>query len=253
LLGPATSSEGRGVSNWKCPGCNGATFHTMPDRPPNKHRAKCWRAACTFNTPADIHDLLQFCRSELRYADRLELLADWREQWQQLGDSQADSETNGEGPEIFRPVERAEARRIAREANLDACFDALADLRAVLAERGADESQALATIRAVGDCCRKRGVSMEALALRWGLFDMDVRLTDRICRVMADDGDTQFATDYRRYVASQLPPGLADAIDPDTMTLADGIHVQACERSACERCEKIAADVERRNRRKAVQ
>ncbi len=55
LMGPPADQSGaRGEAYWPCPRCGGSSFHTLPDHPKFKHRAKCYK--CGFL--GDAYDVM---------------------------------------------------------------------------------------------------------------------------------------------------------------------------------------------------
>lgn len=59
LIGEApTIRRGDGESQWPCPMCGHERFHTMPDKPGYRHRARCW--TCEFR--GDSPDMLRWFR-----------------------------------------------------------------------------------------------------------------------------------------------------------------------------------------------
>jgi hypothetical protein len=70
LIGEPTRRNGNGESTWPCPKCGNARFHTLPDKPPFKHRAKCW--ACGFR--GDAADMLQAFYPDEPWGDRKDRL-----------------------------------------------------------------------------------------------------------------------------------------------------------------------------------
>jgi hypothetical protein len=81
-LGKPRSSSGGGVSYWLCPVCDHDSFHTLPDKPQFKHRAKCWNPECKFG--GDALDMLKEFHPDEPYGDRLERLALLEREFDQL-------------------------------------------------------------------------------------------------------------------------------------------------------------------------
>ncbi len=69
-LGQPKRSYSHGVSYWTCPICESSAFHTLPDKPALKHRAKCH--GCDYL--ADACDLLKEFHPDESYSERLDRL-----------------------------------------------------------------------------------------------------------------------------------------------------------------------------------
>jgi hypothetical protein len=70
LIGPAKRTKGNGESFWDCPRCGAKRFHTLPDKPLFKHRARCWNSECGFG--GDALDMLKEFYPD--YSERLNQL-----------------------------------------------------------------------------------------------------------------------------------------------------------------------------------
>lgn len=55
--GEPSRTHANGVAYWECPACGSSSFHTLPDKPQFKQRAKCWNPACGFR--GDAMDMLR--------------------------------------------------------------------------------------------------------------------------------------------------------------------------------------------------
>ena len=78
-LGPPHTCRGDGQSEWPCPRCGHFRFHSMPDVPQYKHRARCW--TCDFR--GDCADMIlsldRHCKTPKQAFQRLAALeAEWR-------------------------------------------------------------------------------------------------------------------------------------------------------------------------------
>jgi hypothetical protein len=95
-LGPPNHSRDDGQSYWACPFCDSPRFHTLPDRPPYKHRWRCHRCGAR----GDEHDLLAGLGGIPKFPDRVERLADLRQQYEagRGHTSTKDGTHNGTGP-----------------------------------------------------------------------------------------------------------------------------------------------------------
>ena len=78
-LGKPTRRGSPGESFWPCPVCEHPKFHTMPVKPPFKHRAKCWNRECGFR--GDEKDMLKAFHPNEPYGDRLDRFERLREEW----------------------------------------------------------------------------------------------------------------------------------------------------------------------------
>ena len=80
-LGKPARRSGNGVSYWPCPVCGHDSFHTLPDKPLMKHRAKCWNAECGFR--GDDYDMLKEFYPDEDFNERLDrrthLLQDYQQ------------------------------------------------------------------------------------------------------------------------------------------------------------------------------
>jgi hypothetical protein len=82
-LGKANGTgESNGVSYWDCPVCEHDTFHTLPDKPPMKHRARCHNSECRFG--GDAADMLKQFHQREPWGDRRERLASIELEFEQL-------------------------------------------------------------------------------------------------------------------------------------------------------------------------
>jgi hypothetical protein len=87
-IGPPIRTRGDGQSFWDCPVCGQTEkFHTLPDRQPYKHRARCW--SCEFR--GDVFDVLRFFHPEENFPQHRERLAQLEAKWRASG---ADSLTS---------------------------------------------------------------------------------------------------------------------------------------------------------------
>jgi hypothetical protein len=68
LSGPPISTNGNGESYWPCPQCGGERFHTLPHKPKEKDRFRCW--TCLFR--GDDIDLLRHFHPRERYPELLQ-------------------------------------------------------------------------------------------------------------------------------------------------------------------------------------
>lgn len=71
------TNEGR--SYWPCPVCGHDSFHTLPDKPGLKHRAKCWNRECGFR--GDAADMLKEFHPDTTYNERLDRLDELEREW----------------------------------------------------------------------------------------------------------------------------------------------------------------------------
>src|SRR4051794_28186256 len=78
-VGQPTRQYGDGVSYWPCPVCGSESFHTMPNKPEYKHRAKCWSSSCGFQ--GDAADMLKPFIPD--WGDRKERLEQLQREWEQ--------------------------------------------------------------------------------------------------------------------------------------------------------------------------
>lgn len=81
---PTGRGSDPGVSYWPCPVCGHDSFHTMPDKPEMKHRAKCWTLDCGFR--GDALDMLKIFMPSgpphfLDFGDRKARLAELESEW----------------------------------------------------------------------------------------------------------------------------------------------------------------------------
>ena len=77
---PSRCGSEPGVSYWPCPLCGHDTFHTLPDKPQFKHRAKCWNSECGFR--GDVGDMLKEFHPDEPYGDRLNRMEFMFHEWQ---------------------------------------------------------------------------------------------------------------------------------------------------------------------------
>ena len=93
-MGPPTKRGCGAVSYWDCPKCGSDSFHTMPDVPGIKHRAKCF---CCLPGRFDLYDIrLCFFGTE-GWDARRAIIGQWRQEWeagQQATPSLTDSHGN---------------------------------------------------------------------------------------------------------------------------------------------------------------
>lgn len=81
-LGNPDRRCGQGVSYWPCPVCGSSSFHTMPDLPHFRHRAKCHGSYCGFR--GDAADMLREFHPDEPYGDRRDRLEHIRREWSAL-------------------------------------------------------------------------------------------------------------------------------------------------------------------------
>lgn len=78
MIGPPTETRGNGESQWDCPECDHPRFHTMPEKPQFKHRAKCWR--CDFR--GDVADMVKAFHPDESWPDRRQRIEDLRREYE---------------------------------------------------------------------------------------------------------------------------------------------------------------------------
>jgi len=94
-IGEPTRIVGKGESYFDCPQCGSDSFHTLPNKPLFKHRAKCW--SCDFR--GDEADMLKEFHPDETWQDRRQrmeqLFRDWRKAYPKAQHGKANPERNG--------------------------------------------------------------------------------------------------------------------------------------------------------------
>jgi len=152
-LGQPTLCRGNGESQWNCPQCGHARFHTMPDRPPFKHRARCW--VCNFR--GDALDMLHEFHPDETYGDRRDRLAKLQEEYRR------------EQPEEFSFRGAGRAKAAEPRDDPDAVAAAFADLHAAVERPVPDWATdvhlaAWRLLAHAADAAWSNGVTLDSLA-----------------------------------------------------------------------------------------
>jgi hypothetical protein len=103
-LGKPTRTRGNGESEWSCPQCGAARFHTLPIKPPFKHRAKCWNSDCDFR--GDAADMLKEFHPDENYGDRILRLEQFEREWESLNRKKNTSPSGGDRGVPAKPKNR---------------------------------------------------------------------------------------------------------------------------------------------------
>ena len=153
LIGEPTYSKGRGESYWPCPQCGHSRFHTMPDKPQFKHRARCW--SCGFR--GDALDMVQQFHPDESRGDQIDRLREYLGEYEEARRRSPSLSSGAAGP----------GRKHSDDGEVDLAWANFTD---DLRDTGGYRS-AFQILTLFKKHCDDNDVSMEALLQYWRSFE----------------------------------------------------------------------------------